>query len=84
MRKTIAVLLLFLSFFAITLSIRFVTGVEAMPTGEGSCRAICGLTLLAGELFGDGIGKWVAGFLWLGAGIFLAHMARICLLHRNT
>lgn len=84
MRKTIAVLLLFLSCFAMALSIRFVSGVESMPTGEGNCSAICGLTLLAGEWFGDGIGRWMAGLLWLGVGMFLAFMAGLCLLRRNN
>jgi hypothetical protein len=39
-----------------------------VPAEGTSCKAICGLALLATEVFGAGVGTLVAGLLWLAAG----------------
>ncbi|WP_457418232.1 hypothetical protein [Roseateles sp. P5_E7] len=41
---------------------------EFAPAEGLSCKAFCGLALLATELFGAGTGALVGGLLWLAAG----------------
>ena len=46
------------------------TLVDGFTPAEGlSCKAFCGLAMLATELLGTGAGAWVGGLLWLAAGM---------------
>ena len=38
--------------------------------GSGTCKAICGLTLLVTSAVGEGVGRAVGGMLWALAGAF--------------
>jgi hypothetical protein len=38
--------------------------------GSGTCKAICGLTLLVISAVGEGVGRAVGGILWALAGVF--------------
>ncbi len=38
--------------------------------GSGTCRAICGLTLLVTSVAGEGFGRAVGGILWALSGAF--------------
>ena len=40
-----------------------------LPNGEGTCKAICGLTMLVTTAFGDGVGYVIGGALWIGVGL---------------
>jgi hypothetical protein len=42
-------------------------GGGVQPAGS-SCKAVCGLAMLATELLGDAVGAWVGGLLWMAAG----------------
>lgn len=44
-----------------------------LPNGSGTCKAVCGLTMLAAAAFGDASGRLVGEFLlWVSAGLFFA------------
>lgn len=40
-----------------------------LPNGDGTCKAICGLTMLAATAFGDSLGHVIGGALWTGVGL---------------
>lgn len=42
-------------------------GGGVQPEGS-SCKAVCGLAMLATHLLGDAAGAWVGGLLWLAVG----------------
>jgi hypothetical protein len=44
---------------------------EALRSEGHTCRAICGLTLLVVEIFGEPAGRFAGGALWTGLGVFL-------------
>jgi hypothetical protein len=61
-------------FFAVFLGLSaFVAGLatlsgSSVPSGGLSCKAVCGLSLLAAEFFGPAFGARMAGFLWIVIG----------------
>ncbi len=69
--KYMGLALILLGMFGIAYGVSFVIGSQSIPTGSGTCRAVCGLILLASQLFGDGIAKIFAFGLWLSFGFFL-------------
>ncbi len=44
---------------------------EALRSEGHTCKAICGLTLLVAEIFGESAGRFVGGALWIGLGVFV-------------
>lgn len=44
---------------------------HALPADGGNCRALCSLTLLMRDQFGEPAGKLAALLLWAGSGAFL-------------
>ena len=40
-----------------------------VPDGTGTCRAVCGLTMLAVAALGETWGRLIGGSLWVGAGL---------------
>jgi hypothetical protein len=63
--------LVLLGVFGVFYGIGFITGHQPLPDGSGTCRAVCGLTLLAAQLFGETVAKWLAFSLGSGLGLFL-------------
>lgn len=57
--------------FGIFYGVSFVIGSQSIPTGSGTCRTVCGLILLASQIFGDGTAKVFAFGLWSGVDLFL-------------
>jgi hypothetical protein len=49
-----------------------------------SCKAICGLSLLFGELFGERAGMWVGGLLWLAVGLAFVAIGRNALRNHSA
>lgn len=69
--KYMGLVLILLGTFGIAYGVSFVIGSQSIPNGSGTCRAVCGLILLASQLFGDGIAKVFAFGLWWSVGLFL-------------
>lgn len=66
--------LVLLGVFGVFYGISFTTGNQSLPDGSGACRAICGLILLAAQLFGETMAKFFAFSLWSGVGLLLCLM----------
>ncbi|MFG6464393.1 hypothetical protein ACG04Q_22680 [Roseateles sp. DXS20W] len=47
--------------------VSLLVGAGVQPEGS-SCKAVCGLAMLATELLGDAAGAWVGGLLWMAVG----------------
>jgi hypothetical protein len=69
--KPFGVFLFLLGVFGVFLGASYLIGTEPLPNGSGSCRAICGLILLASQLFGETTTRVIACCLWLVCGLFL-------------
>jgi hypothetical protein len=69
--RHMGLVLMLLGAFGIVYGVSFVIGSQSIPNGSGTCRAVCGLILLASQLFGDGIAKVFAFGLWSSVGLFL-------------
>ncbi|MEQ1525979.1 MAG: hypothetical protein ABL911_04450 [Gallionella sp.] len=69
--KPMGIVLLLLGIFVLILGVTYLIGYQPMPTGEGRCRAICGIIILTTQIFGELTGRLVAGFIWLCIGWFL-------------
>ena len=69
--RHVGLVLIFLGVFGVVHGISFVISVQSLPNGSGTCSAMCGLLLLASQLFGDGIAKVFAFGLWSSIGLFL-------------
>jgi hypothetical protein len=72
--KPMSIVLLLLGIFGLFHGVSYFIGNEPLPMGESSCRTICGLILLASQLFGEPVGKLVAGSLWSGLGFLLCYV----------
>lgn len=72
--KPMGIVLLLLGAFGIFLGLSYLAGSEALPDGSGSCRAVCDLILLTTQLFGESVGRLVAGFLWSFVGFSLCYV----------
>lgn len=65
---------LFVSFIGLTcilMGFGFLMNVLSFPSDGVSCKAICGLGSLFSQLFGQSVGKFVVGFIWVLIGFFL-------------
>jgi len=69
--RPIGIVLLSIGAFFIFLGVSFFTGNQALPDGSGRCRAICGLILLASQLFGETFARFFASSLWACIGLLL-------------
>jgi hypothetical protein len=69
--RHMGLVLILLGAFGIVYGVSFVIGSQSIPNGSGTCGAVCGLILLASQLFGDGIAKVFAFGLWSSGGLFL-------------
>lgn len=69
--RSLGIALGLLGVFGVFYGLGFIIGTQPMPDGSGTCRAVCGLTLLAAELFGGTVAKFFAFSLWSGVGLFL-------------
>lgn len=67
--KPIGMVFLMLGAFGIFYGATFIAGGESLPDGSGSCRAICGLIMLASVALGDSFARLVACFFWAGTGL---------------
>ncbi|WP_205125376.1 hypothetical protein, partial [Aeromonas caviae] len=47
------------------------SGHQPLPNGSDTCRAMCGIILLASEAFGQAVAKLFTFGLWSGVGLFL-------------
>ncbi|ANT68641.1 hypothetical protein [Aeromonas hydrophila] len=73
--KPIGMVLFLSGIFAIFYGTSFLIGYQSLPNGSGTCRAICGITLLASETFGETLAKLFAFGLWSGMGLFLCFIS---------
>lgn len=55
--------LVLLGVFGVFNGLGFIIGNQPMPDGSGTCRAVCGLTLLTAQLFGETGAKFFASSL---------------------
>ena len=69
--KPMGIVLLLLGGFGIFYGVSFFTGNQPLPDGSGRCRAVCGLILMATQLFGVTVARYVAFGLWSSIGLFL-------------
>jgi hypothetical protein len=69
--RPLGMALVLLGVFGVFYGLSFIIGDQPMPDGDGTCRAVCGLTLLAAQLFGETVVKFFAFSLWSGVGVFL-------------
>jgi len=57
--------------FAMIYGMSILSGYQPLPNGSDTCRAMCGIILLASEAFGQAVAKLFAFGLWSGVGLFL-------------
>lgn len=69
--KPIGIVLLLLGAFGIFYGVSFFTGSQPLPNGSSTCRTICGLILLASQLFGERLARFFAFGLWTSMGLLL-------------
>lgn len=69
--KPMGVVLFLLGAFSIFYGASHLVGSQPLPTGSGTCRAVCGLILLVSQLFGGTIARFLAFGLWSSMGLFL-------------
>src|SRR5688572_13239091 len=62
--KPMGIVLLLLGAFGILYGVSFLTGSQPLPTGNGRCRAVCGLILLASQSVGETAVRFIAFGLW--------------------
>ena len=75
--KYIAIVLMLLGGFGVFLGMSYFTGSEPLPNGSGRCNAVCGLILLAVELFDESVARLLAGLFWSCSGILLCYFGYI-------
>ena len=61
--------------FSVFIGLRYILGIENLLDGGISCRAICGLGLLAKEFFGEHLGRLLISFLMLLIGVRLTYLS---------
>jgi len=69
--KPMGIGLLLLGAFGICYGASYLLGSQPLPNGSGTCRAICGLILLASQSLGETVARVFAFALWSGSGLFL-------------
>ena len=69
--RPLGMALALLGVFGVFYGLGFIIGNQPMPDGNGTCHAVCGLILLAAQLFGETVAKFFAFSLWSGVGLFL-------------
>ena len=69
--KPMGIALLLLGAFGIFYGASFFIGNQPLPNGNGTCRVVCGLILLASQSFGETVARFIAFGLWSGIGLFL-------------
>ena len=70
--KPVGILLILSGVFFIFIGVDYSTSNKLFSNGSGRCRgAICGLTLLALQLFGETFARFFAFSLFTGIGLFL-------------
>ncbi|HHQ4572062.1 TPA: hypothetical protein ACSP3H_002952 [Aeromonas veronii] len=69
--KPMGMVLILSGVFAMFYGSSILIGQQPLPNGSGTCRAICGILLLASEAFGETVAKLFAFGLWSGMGLFL-------------
>lgn len=83
--KPMGIFLLLLGVFGIVYGVSFLIGNKALLNGNGTCRTVCGLILLASQLFGEKIATFIAFILWTSMGLFLCFVAWVlCVRCRNA
>lgn len=69
--KPLSIVLLVSGAFGIFHGISLFTSSQPLQNGNDTCRALCGLILLASQLFGETVARFFAFGLWSGIGLFL-------------
>ncbi|MNJ46427.1 hypothetical protein D3C77_415560 [compost metagenome] len=69
--KPIGMVLFLSGIFAIFYGTSILSGHQPLPNGSDTCRAMCGIMLLASEAFGQEVAKLFAFGLWSVVGLFL-------------
>lgn len=69
--KPMGIFLLLLGTFGIFYGVSFLIDNKPLPNGNGTCRIVCRLILLASQLFGEKIARVIAFSLWSGIGLSL-------------
>ncbi|WP_268011277.1 hypothetical protein [Aeromonas veronii] len=69
--KPMGMVLILSGAFAMFYGMSILFGLLLRPNGSGTCRALCGIILLASEAFGKAVAKLFAFGLWSGVGLFL-------------
>ncbi|MCL2162235.1 MAG: hypothetical protein FWH56_10195 [Betaproteobacteria bacterium] len=70
--KPVGIVLILSGVFFIFIGVNYSTGnQQPWPNSSGRCDAICGLTLLALQLFGETFARFFAFSLFTGIGLFL-------------
>lgn len=69
--KPMGIVLLFLGAFGIFHGASYLLGSQPMPNGSDTCRAVCGLILLASQELGETVARIFAFGLWSSIGLFL-------------
>ncbi|MBC7814102.1 MAG: hypothetical protein H7175_23310 [Burkholderiales bacterium] len=69
--RPMGIALLLLGAFGIFYGVSFFIGNQPLPNGNGTCRVVCGLILLASQLFGETVARFLAFGLWSGIGLLL-------------
>ena len=69
--KPMGIVLLLLGAFGIFYGASYLLGSQPLPNGNGTCRAVCGLILLASQSLGETVARVFAFGLWSSIGLFL-------------
>jgi hypothetical protein len=69
--RPFGIAMLLLGVFGVFYGASFLIGSAPLPDGSGRCHAICGLLLLASQLFGEAAARFIAFGLWSSVGLFL-------------
>ncbi|MGL6646265.1 hypothetical protein ACSZOH_13175 [Aeromonas caviae] len=69
--KPMGMVLILSGVFAMIYGMSILSGHQPLPNGSDTCRAMCGIILLASEAFGQAVAKLFAFGLWSGVGLFL-------------
>jgi hypothetical protein len=68
--RPIGMVLILLGAFGVFYGMGFLADRQSLPDGSGRCGSICGLILLATQLFGESVARFAAFCLWAGLGLF--------------
>ena len=69
--KPMGIVLLLLGAFGIFQGTSYLVGSQPLPDGSGTCRAVCGLILLASQSLGETVARVFAFGLWSSIGLLL-------------